>query len=490
MRLPVAGTAAITNPELDPRPETTTSIRPPMMISKRWLRMVRVLWLTIASFGVGLFVASIPAIYERQLQIITNPILQENMRDLGLAADVYALLQTGFQVGFGTVCCTVAGIIFWRKSDEVMPLFVALLLIAFGAAPTTTWLETLPPTWAAPASALRFFGFASAASFFFVFPNGHFVPRWTGWLALYWPCLLLLVILFPEPPDALRPFFVVLYLASLPGLLGSFAFAQIYRYRRVSTPAERQQTKWLVFAVTSVAALALAGSLLGLLLPDIVQPGTLWYIAGSILMQAAMLLIPVSLGIAILRYRLWDVDTIITRTLVYASLTAGIGAIYVLIVTGVGTLFAQREPAGGQLAVSLLAAGCVAVLFQPLREQLHRQVNRLMYGERDEPYTAISRLGQRLAATLAPEAVLPTIVETVREALKLPYAAIALVSNTAQPPAEANSENDRAMAEPDTIVAISGSAVPDLLRVPLIYQGARRVLAPGSTRRGGTVECS
>ena len=80
--------------------------------------------------------------------------------------------------------------------------------------------------------------------------------------------------------------------------------------------------------------------------------------------------------------------------------------------------------ARGNLAVSLLATGLVAVLFQPLRGRLQRGVNRLMYGERDDPYAVISRLGRRLEATLAPESVLPTVVETIAQALKLPYAAI------------------------------------------------------------------
>jgi signal transduction histidine kinase len=78
------------------------------------------------------------------------------------------------------------------------------------------------------------------------------------------------------------------------------------------------------------------------------------------------------------------------------------------------------------LAISLLATGLVAVLFAPLRDRLQRAVNRLMYGERDEPYRVLARLGQRLEATLAPDAVLPTVVETIAQALKLSYAAVAV----------------------------------------------------------------
>ncbi len=135
-------------------------------------------------------------------------------------------------------------------------------------------------------------------------------------------------------------------------------------------------------------------------------------------------------SLSLLRYRPWDIDLLINRTLVYSMLTVSIVAFYILVVVGLGMLF----QAHGNLGIALLATGLVAVLFQPLRTQLQRAVNHLMYGDRDESYRVISRLGQRLEATLAPDTVLPNIVETVAcrvpiyqaRALKLPYAAITL----------------------------------------------------------------
>jgi signal transduction histidine kinase len=131
---------------------------------------------------------------------------------------------------------------------------------------------------------------------------------------------------------------------------------------------------------------------------------------------------PIAIGIAILKYRLYDIDLVINRTLVYGALSASVAGIYVLVVGMLSTLFQVRD----DLAISLIGTALVALLFQPLRERLQRSVNRLMYGERDDPYAVLSRLGRQLEATLAPNAVLPTIVETVAQALKLPYAAIAL----------------------------------------------------------------
>jgi signal transduction histidine kinase len=141
---------------------------------------------------------------------------------------------------------------------------------------------------------------------------------------------------------------------------------------------------------------------------------------------AALILfvVPFFTGVAILRYRLYDVDVVINRTLVYGTLTAAVVTFYVFLVAAFGALF--RIGTEGNLAISLLATGLVALLFHPLRERLQRGVNRLMYGERQDPYAALSRLGRRLEATLEPGVVLPTIVETVAGALRIPHAAIAL----------------------------------------------------------------
>jgi signal transduction histidine kinase len=150
-------------------------------------------------------------------------------------------------------------------------------------------------------------------------------------------------------------------------------------------------------------------------------------------------------------YRLFDPGLVINRALVYGVLTTIVVGIYILVVGGLGIIF---EIETGSLTISLLATVLVGVLFQPLRIHLQQGVNRLMYGEQDDPYTVLSALGRRLEATLAPEAVLPTIVETVAQALKLPYVAITL-------------KQDKEFV----IAAAYGSSQNDLVTLPLAYQG-------------------
>src|SRR5207245_11460818 len=96
-------------------------------------------------------------------------------------------------------------------------------------------------------------------------------------------------------------------------------------------------------------------------------------------------LFPIAFAIAIMRYRLLDIDIIINRTLVYGALTASIIGMYILVVGYLGALFRT----GNNLLISLIATGLVAALFQPLRELLQRGVNRLFYGQRDEPYRVV-----------------------------------------------------------------------------------------------------
>jgi amino acid transporter len=118
-----------------------------------------------------------------------------------------------------------------------------------------------------------------------------------------------------------------------------------------------------------------------LFFPSLSSSSSFYFLISTYVYPVGLVLIPLTLGIAILRYRLWDIDILINRTLVYGTLTTCVVALYVLVVIGLGALLQSS----GNLLISLLATGLVAVLFQPLRERLQRAVNRLMYGERNTP---------------------------------------------------------------------------------------------------------
>jgi signal transduction histidine kinase len=350
----------------------------------------------------------------------------------------------------------VAALLFWRRPADRMALFVSLALLTFGTATFTDTMDVLaaePSVWRLPDVILQAVGTIAFGLFLYLFPDGRFVPRWTGPVALAWVVWQLSdYLLAPSTAPEGNGSSVWVVLAVWIVALGTAVYAQSYRYRRVSGPVERQQIKWVVFGISA----ALSGFLgtnvtLAVLAPVPDSPKVpLAHLAGHAISYSFMLLIPISIGIAILRYRLFDIDFIINRTIVYAALTAGVIGVYVLVVGSVGAVLRGQ----GNLLVSILAEGLVAVLFQPVRERLQRAVNHLMYGKRDDPYAVLSHLGQRLESTLAPDEVLPAVTRTVREALKLPYAEVQLRRRE-------GFEN----------AAAAGDPVEDTLRLPLVYGG-------------------
>jgi len=174
----------------------------------------------------------------------------------------------------------------------------------------------------------------------------------------------------------------------------------------------RQQLRW-------VAAAACLYVLIGVV--EIVASSVDEGVALGWLINLGSLGLVAAAGIAVLKYRLYDLDLVVNRTLVYGALTAGALAIYIGAVFGLGALL---DSSG--IGVSLVATALVAVALAPLRSMLQSRINRLMYGDREEPYRALTRLGERLGAALDPDEVLPTIVASVAEGLRAPYAAIEL----------------------------------------------------------------
>ena len=416
----------------------------------RRLGLVRAIWIAVSILNVGLYLASVPIDYRNRMPSLHEPDVRANLAELGLSVELTAAYLVALAVVFTSVCCVVGLIVFARGSDDPMALLVSLLLVTWGTQfpGTVLALAGLHPALGWLVALLEVFGLPLLVAFFYLFPDGRLVPRWMIGPAVLAAGTLLLAIFFPRlnlltaAPVISIPFTLSLF--------GTMLFAQIYRYRRVSGPMERQQTKWVVFGFAVAILVFLLAILLPVLFPGYNEPGTLSAFVNTTALYAAFLLMPLSIGGAILRYRLWDIDLIINRTLVYGALTAVVVGLYVLVVGGLGALLAVE----GNALLSLLATGLIAVVFAPLQRRLQRGVNRLVYGERDDPYGVLSRLGQRLEATLEPQAVLPSVVQTVREALRLPYAAIALRQEDGL-----------------KIAASVGEPVPRLLRLPLAYQG-------------------
>lgn len=435
----------------------------------RWLLLARSLWLTLVMLTLTIFFASLP-LYAAQLQTSCDgsacqwqqltPEQAGTLRGIGLSLVDYATLTVVLTIVPTIVCLLVSSLIVWRKSDDWMAFTVALMLVTLGPIIEATAVSEISSPWQVPNECLTLLLLILFLLVFLLFPSGQFVPGWTRWLFVVFLIGQVPLTFLPIPPlipnvQPSQPSWLV----SL-SELAIVAGVQIHRYRRVSNPLQRQQTKWVIFGLAVPVAANVIVTVLYLLSPVLAEPTLLYSLAYNEVGFLLPFFLPLTFGFAMLHSRLWDIDIIINRTLVYGLLTLSAVSVYVLVVSSLGTLL---RSSGGFLP-SVLATSLVAVLFHPLHARLQRIVNRLMYGERDDPYAVLTRLGHRLEATLAPESVLPTIVETIAQALKLPYAAIALKQR-------------------DTFITAAsyGLLQDDLLVLPLVYRSqpvGQLLLAP------------
>jgi signal transduction histidine kinase len=240
------------------------------------------------------------------------------------------------------------------------------------------------------------------------------------------------------------------------GLFSVCVSSLAIQHRATVGSPRHERVTWAIVALALLVGAQLIGRPLRLLplsgpLPATLPPEAFALFAtnGMVLVVGAL----ACLAVALLRDELFDVELVLNRALVYGLLSIVVVACYILIVGYLSLLF----QGSGNLWVSLVATGVVAALFQPLRARVQRLVNQLLYGQRAEPYAVVAELGRRLATSLAPDAVLPAIVETVAGALRLPYAAIAL-----------------RQGDDEVTAAAYGEAPPgiSLATFPLIYQGA------------------
>jgi signal transduction histidine kinase len=421
------------------------------------LALARLAWVAVAGLALLLFVLGIPARYDHIRNLSgadalgagwTPATIRSALAQLGLSTDFRAIYSVTLAVLVATGALLVAVALVWRKADDRLALFVSLFLLTLGTWPTgvTAALVVSHPEWSLPNQLVTDFVLIGFVFFCLLFPDGRFTPRWSQGLALIWSLLVLTVLLVGPG---------VGFVGQL--LLGggwiSAVCAQIYRYRRVSDAVQRQQTKWVVFGAAGlVVTFFVFVFLLPVLVPALYQASALglsFEMTLTPILFGAFLFLPVSVGIALLRYRLWDIDLVLSRTVVYGALTVGVLALSALVVGALGAFFQTS----GNALVALLATGLVAALLFPVRTRLQREVNRLIYGQRDEPLTVLAHLGQQLEATLAPDTVFPHLVDTIAQALKLPHTAILLRD-----------------AGEFSVVASSGQPARYLVTLPIRYQ--------------------
>jgi hypothetical protein len=269
-----------------------------------------------------------------------------------------------------------------------------------------------------PNECLTFLSSALLVLVFLLFPGGQFVPHWTRWILVVFLAVQVPLTFFPVAPllpnnPVSQPGWLVVL-----GELATVVLVQLYRYRRVSNPLQRQQTKWVVFGITVPITDFVLMNVLYLIFPVLSSPGSLYPLAFKVFGTCWPLFFPLSFGFAMLRSRLWEIDVLINRTLVYGTLTVILTGVYVGLVIGLQALLRGFISQDNSVAI-VLSTLVIATLFQPLRQGIQRSIDRRFYRRKYDT----SKTLQSFSVTLRNEMDL----DTLREQL------LAVVQETMQP---------------------------------------------------------
>ena len=398
----------------DPPPNATQ-----MRLQGRWIVLARGLWITLVILTLAIFFASLP-VYLALLQTPCagpacgyqqlTPEQAGALKGIGLFPDVYTAYAVTLTLALMMVCLVVSTVIIWRRSDDRMALIVALFLVTLAPSAVMFNVSASPSPWQVPNEFLSFLFQALFLLVFSLFPTGQFVPRWVRWIIIVF---LTLLIPFTFSP-ALNGFLGFLEFL---GGLAILVVVQLYRYRRLSSPLERQQTKWVVFGFAVLITVYVLGIVPYLIFPVAASPGSLYLPAYAAVQDFLLPLIPLSFGFAMLRSRLWEIDVLINRTLVYGALTVILAGVYVGLVIGLSALLRGiiSHDSGVTIVLSTLA---IAALFQPLRRRIQRIIDRRFYRSKYDAAKTVAAFSTALRQEVDLDQLREQLVAVVQETMQ------------------------------------------------------------------------
>jgi hypothetical protein len=368
---------------------------------------VRATWFALVLLLIPLFVAGLSPYFNELRQVCAGegchpeallPQEADVLRDLGLSLDFYAGYKVALEIYVAVISIPLAGLIFWRRSDTWIGILASLTLVLIGTitSQATNALLRLYPGLLLP-SVVLVLDSASLVLFIlllYLFPDGRFVPRWTRVLAIVFAGSTLIdPILSNRAPldDRASVGMGILLLGSL--IVG--LFAQIYRYLRVSTPAQRQQTKWVVFGLILVTIFFITWVFTAELFPFHPGPARLVFNLSTGIVSILWVVFPLSMVFSILRYRLWDIDVIIRRTLVYSAVTASLALVYAGSIVMMQSMFRALTGQQSPLAV-VVSTLAIAALFTPLRKRVQQFVDRRFYREKYDAQQTLEAFSEHM----------------------------------------------------------------------------------------------
>jgi hypothetical protein len=386
-----------------------------------WLRIARSAWYVLAAIALGIFFASLPGFVALASKDLRASVQSPVILAFGVLAVILSILVA-------LLSLSLAWVLFRRGGGDRMSMLVSFFLLAHGvtAAGPLEGLEPFLPGAADLAvfvlqplllSPLTIFIFA-------VFPDGRFVPSWSRWIVVLTLVLALLNVIFSPvgPVEHLGDAQATLIGLSNLGLLvvgAAILYAQIHRYRRVSTPVQRQQTKWVIYglAIALLLAAASSGPWLALQAMPPGSPPPDWVVVLTPIWVISTAAIPASLAISVLRFRLWDIDVIIRKTATYSVLTGLLALVYfgcVLVLQAVfSTLGGQRSE--WAIVVSTLA---IAALFFPLRRRVQNALDRRFFRRKYDAQKVLEQFAATARDETDLEKLTARLVEVVQETMQ------------------------------------------------------------------------
>lgn len=349
----------------------------------RWLPAIRIGWALIFGMALFLFVAGIP--YQVDHLLASDAFSPAALASSSISPQFAAWFDIALDILQTLVFGAIAAFLYLRRPGDWITLFASLMLITFGVTVITGIPDRLPEVFPAariPVGLLEGIGNGTLVAFLYTFPDGRFVPRWTRWVAASYGVWAVLSSLFPQAPFSLYAWPTLLQWAvPMTFYLGAVP-VQEWRRRHHFSQTVRQQAKWIHAGLG--AALAGFCAMFGIeaLTPALAASVPLPVIEmfKQVVLLVTLTAIPIGIAISILRYRLWDLDFILNRSLIYGTLTLLLIGLFVGLVLVIQEVLERIT--GGHQSPLALAASTVAVglFFQPARRLLRRVVDQKVFG--------------------------------------------------------------------------------------------------------------
>lgn len=421
----------------------------PKDASRFLLRLAQSVWLLIVISTVLLVLVAIPARFAQldrvvpQLEFASGTLGEAEaqvLAQLGIPVSFYAGYVTFLETLAACVGILVGVIIFRQRRHDGMALFASLALVTINSfvTPLMTAVLYVQPVLASLVTLLQCIAIGSSFLNLYLIPDGRFVPRWTRVPAFMWVAYSVVWLLVPalKPPLTLFSFQTasVAVLGFMLAIILIGVYAQIYRYRHESTAGQRQQTKWIVFGfgITFALWISLACASLFVTFIPPTRASMLFFLSAVLGLMISFFVQPVTVMFSILKFRLWDIDILIRRTLTYSLVTALLVIFYFgSVILLQRALFLSIGAPQNEL-VTVLSTLAIAALFVPLRNRIQQVIDRHFYRRKYDAQQVLAQFAATARDETNLERLTGQLIEVVNETMQPTRLSLWLKKETAK----------------------------------------------------------